>query len=98
MNLKISMKRHCIETEIRRQYNRAISEYFKAGDGAEKRDLEARIEMLQHALETMDFNGLRNRYADLRGQSDADVRLMDDKAGQLHITINGEPIEKTDSN
>mgnify|MGYP006306361221 CR=1 FL=1 len=98
MNMKISTKRHCIETEIKRQYNRAISAYFKAGDENEKKDLENRIELLQHALETFDFNALRNQHADLRGDSDADVRLGANASGQLHITINGEEIETTDSN
>lgn len=97
MNIKISTKRHCVETEIRRQYNRAISAYFKTGDENEKKDLENRIELLQHALETLDFNALRNRHADLRGESDADVRLTGDDSGQLQITINGEKIETTNS-
>ena len=98
MNMKISTKRHCIETEIRRQYNRAISAYFKAGGEDEKKDLENRIALLQHALETFDFNSLRNGHADLRGDSDADVRLAADESGQLHITINGEEIETTNTN
>ncbi|MFP4159723.1 MAG: hypothetical protein ACLFQ9_08110 [Desulfobacterales bacterium] len=97
MNIKIPVHRHCIETAIKGQYNRAVSKYFKAGRDEEKKDLESRIELLHHALETLDFNFLRNRYRDLRGESGADVYLGGDgENGQLYITINGEKIETTD--
>jgi hypothetical protein len=31
MNYKLSMKQHCIETKIKKRYNKTIFEYFKAG-------------------------------------------------------------------
>lgn len=96
MNMKISLTRHCIETEIRRQYNRAISEYFKADTDERRKTLESRIDLMHHALETLDFNFLRNRYPELRGEADADVRLVAG-ADRPRITINGEEIETTDS-
>ncbi|MGM0404477.1 MAG: hypothetical protein ACQEQN_12245 [Thermodesulfobacteriota bacterium] len=102
MNIKISLQRHCIETEIKGQYNRAVSGYFRAsgrdGKNDGKKDLENRIDLLHHALETMDFNFLRNRYPELRGDSTAEVFVTRDSAGSPGIIINGEEIETTDPN
>ncbi|MFW5930836.1 MAG: hypothetical protein ACOCQI_03705 [Desulfosalsimonas sp.] len=96
MNIKIAVNRNCIETSIKGLYNRAISKYFRAKDEEEKKGLESRIDLLHHALETLDFNFLRNTYKDLRGQSEAEVRLGRNDNGALYITINGEKIETTD--
>ncbi|MFO7860694.1 MAG: hypothetical protein R6U41_05670 [Desulfosalsimonas sp.] len=98
MNLKISTKRHCIETEVKRQYNKAVSKYFKASGKNEKKDLENRIDLLHHAIETLDFSSLRSRYPDLRGDSSAEIGLFRDDAGAIGITINGEEIETTNPN
>ncbi|MFW6283844.1 MAG: hypothetical protein ACOC1H_00460 [Desulfosalsimonas sp.] len=98
MNLKISTKRHCIETEVKHQYNRAVSKYFKASAENEKKDLENRIDLLHHAIETLDFSFLRSRYPDLRGDSSAEIRLLRNDAGAIGITINGEEIETTNPN
>lgn len=97
MNIKIPVKKHCIETGVKGQYNRAVSKYFKAAKDQEKKDLESRIEVLHHALETLDFNFLRSRYRELRGESEADVRLVEGENGELFITINGEKIETADT-
>ncbi|MFW6052343.1 MAG: hypothetical protein ACOC8I_00405 [Desulfosalsimonas sp.] len=96
MNIKIPVNKNCIETSIKRQYNRAISKYFKAKDEKGKKELESRIDLLHHALETLDFNFLRSAYKDLRGQSEAEVRLGLNNKEALYITINGEEIETTD--
>lgn len=95
MNINLSLKNHCIETEIRRQHQRAVSDYFKAGGTGDLKALERRIEILHHALENLDFGYLRNRYADLRGDSDADVLIGEDESGHLNIQINGEKIYAT---
>ena len=92
MNHKLSLKQHCIETEIKKRYNRAVSDYFKAG-GHDAQDLEEKIELFSEALETFDFGSLRSRYPELRGNSDADAALHKDEAGRLHININGVDIE-----
>lgn len=96
MNIKIPVNKHCIETSIKGHYNRAISKYFKEKDEKGKKELERRINLLHHALETLDFNFLRNTYRDLRGESEAEVFLGRDDKGLLYITINGEKIETTD--
>lgn len=93
MNIKLSLKRHCIETEIKKQYNKAVSDYFKAGGkGDAQQDLDSRIDILHQAIETLDFRYLRNQYRPLRGETDDDVTLARDTANQLYLYINGEPI------
>jgi hypothetical protein len=54
MDIRLDLSRHCIETEIKKQYNKAISTYFRAGL-EEKRRLEPTIEVIRRALETLDF-------------------------------------------
>lgn len=93
MNYKLSMTQHCIETEIKKRYNKAIFEYFKEGSREEKAYLEKSIDAFQNALETFNFGHLRNLYPDLRGNSDASVTLYRDQYNRLRITINGEDIE-----
>lgn len=97
MNIKIPTERHCIETGIKREYNKAISNYFRSKNQEEKKDLESRIEFLHHALQSLDFNFLRSSYKDLQGDSHADVRICG-KKGALYITVNGEKIETRNTN
>ncbi|GBC59796.1 hypothetical protein DENIS_0737 [Desulfonema ishimotonii] len=85
MDIRMNLRKHCIETEIRRTYNRCLSAYFKPGSN--RGDLEEQIELLQTALETFDFHYLRSQYAELAGHSDADVRLVRDG-----LTVNGKHI------
>lgn len=92
MNHKLLLTQHCIETEIKKRYNKDIFDYIKSGADPAG-DLEARIEIFQEALETFDFGFLRNQYPDLRGNSDAAVTLYRDDAGRLHITIDEKDIE-----
>ena len=87
--IKLNLFRHCVETEIKRLYNMALSEYFKADASLDQKDLESRIDLLHHGLETLDFGGLRNRFPELRGGSDADVDIADSTDRGLTIRVNG---------
>jgi hypothetical protein len=84
--IQLDLTRHCIETEIKRQYNRHLSEYFHVNekDGS----MERSISLLQHALETFDFHFLRWRYPELCGQSEAFVTLSGDENGNTILTLN----------
>ncbi|MGM0452633.1 MAG: hypothetical protein ACQERN_05670 [Thermodesulfobacteriota bacterium] len=94
MNIKLSLQHHCIETEIKKQYNKAVSDYFKAGKTDEPAaELEDRIDMLHQAIEGFDFRHLRNQYRDLRGDTDAEVTLSRSASNQLRLHINGETID-----
>ncbi len=44
-DIKLDLSRHCIETEIKKQYNKKISQYFKTDSN--KKALEAEIEILK---------------------------------------------------
>ena len=91
MKIKLNLTKHCIETETRRLYNRSLAQYFKPN--ADKKQLEARIEMLQNALECLDFGRLRSVYPELAGNEKAHVTLTIDKANQPVIHINGKKID-----
>jgi hypothetical protein len=93
MRIELSLGRHCIETEMKRQYNKAISAYFKAGPAEEKKALEDRIELLQGGLANFDFNRLRARHPELRGEVEAEVVLKGEPgAVSPCLEINGEAV------
>ena len=74
MVLWLDLSAHCIETELKRQYNKSVSAYFRAGR-KEKRLLEQTIEILHQALETLDFQKLRSQYPPLSGGTKQEVIL-----------------------
>ncbi len=91
VNKVLCLDHHCIETEIRRLYNRALSAYFKESGPSAKKRLEEQIDFYHHALETLDFARLRSRYPALSGHSNAHVILSSGEAHhRLMITIDGE--------
>lgn len=86
LEIQIDVNRHCIETDIRKQYNRLISHYFNS---PEDRDgIEKKISLLKHALETLDFRQLRNKYPELAGNTGDKVFLSWDDTTTLCIRIN----------
>ncbi len=60
----MSLKKHCIETEAKKEYNRLIQGYFK-NNSRDKSIDEARIEALKYFLERVDFPWLRSKYPEL---------------------------------
>ncbi len=89
MKIKLNLTRHCIETEIKRLYNQSVLKYFKADN---KGQVEKQIEILQHALQTLDFGNLRSTYSELSGQCDDNIELAADNHNQIFILINGKKI------
>ena len=83
--IRLNLSKHCVETEIKRQYNRALSKYFKSG--GRRQDLEGRIKILQLALETLDFNTLRSTYPPLAGHSRETVLLAGTGKADLSLSI-----------
>ena len=49
MKIELDLKRHCIETELNRRHNAAISRYFKAD--SERPGIEAQIVLLEQATQ-----------------------------------------------
>jgi hypothetical protein len=91
MDIRLDLSRHCIETEIKKQYNQAISSYFGAG-AEEKRRLEPTIEVIRRALETLNFSHLRTHYPPLAGGTDRSVILACEKE-KLTIAIDGKKLK-----
>ncbi len=89
MKIKLNLSRHCIETETKRLYNQSVLKYFKADD---KDHIEKQIEILQHALQTLDFGKLRSTYPKLAGRCDDHVELSINDNNQIIILINGKNI------
>jgi len=90
MEIKLDLSRHCIETEIGRIYNQALSSYFKsAGD---RNGEEQIISITKEALESFDFLKLRSRHPALSGQTADHVVLVKTK-GRPHILLNDRLIE-----
>jgi len=95
MKIDLDLSRHCIETEMKRQYNKNISAYFKRQGSLnepDKQALEAQIELLQQGLESFDFNRLRAQYPELRGEIQAGVALAQTSEDAPEILINGKAI------
>jgi len=86
--MKLDLSKHCIETEIRRLYNRSVSRYIKL----KKIDpqLETDIELLKTALERLDFPNLRSGYGELAGrQGNPVVELTAGDDGKVVVRIDG---------
>ena len=91
MDIRLDLSRHCIETEIKKQYNKAVSAYFKAGMEG-KRRLEPTIEVIRRALETLNFSHLRTLYPPLAGGTDRNV-ILSCEDEDLLITIDGKKLK-----
>jgi len=88
VELILDLRRHCIETAIRRRYDQALGTYFKQEDARPR--LEKDIELLLEALETLDFRALRGAHRPLAGKIESRVTLSRDPQGQLSIHIDGQ--------
>ncbi len=89
--MTLDLSKHCIETEIRRLYNRSVSLYLKLGKAEPQ--LEADIEMLKTALESLDFPSLRSAYRQLAGHSgDCVIELGSRGDGSVAVILDGKEI------
>jgi hypothetical protein len=90
MHLHLDLSKHCVETEIKRCYNLALSRIFKPHPDKEK--LEETIRLTREALEGLDFQLLRSGHAGLRGGTAAAVMLTRDRGGRPRIVLDGRMI------
>ncbi|WP_084070963.1 hypothetical protein [Desulfocicer vacuolatum] len=84
----MNLQYHCIETEIKKLYNRRVSMGLKKGLTNE---LEREIEGLKTALETFDFRRLRSQHRQLAGGKNQWAILNVDHHGIPEIDL---PIAK----
>jgi len=95
MNIKLNLKKHCVETELKRLYNRSLSQYFKPGSN--QKQIEKILDVIKTVLENSNISNLRSKYPELSGNSEADILLSTDRQDQIVILINGleiNPFEK----
>jgi hypothetical protein len=89
--IELDLRKHCIETAIKRFSNRLLSEYFRSrGSDAE---LEEKLAMLQKALMRFDFPSLRSVHKELSGNSGARIILTDSGDNMPGITIDGRVVD-----
>ena len=95
MKIKLNLKKHCVETELKRLYNRSLSQYFKPG--CNQKQNEKIIDVIKTVLENSNISNLRSKHPELSGNSEADIVLITDRKDQVVILINGleiNPFEK----
>jgi hypothetical protein len=88
--IRLDVSRHCIETAIRKRYNRLVGEVLRSSSMAE--DTARELELLKNCLETFDFGRLRMEYPPLAGGSSDAVELEEEKPQQPRLRINGKPV------
>ena len=95
MKIKLNLKKHCVETELKRLYNLCLSQYFKPGSN--QKQIEKMLDVIKTVLENSSISNLRSKYPELSGNSEADIVLTTDRQDQVIILINGleiNPFEK----
>jgi hypothetical protein len=80
MRIRLDLTRHCIETELRRRHEAAMSRYFKK-PGA-RTSIEGELVLLEKALAAFDFGRLRSRWPVLAGGEKSAVHLTADDTGR----------------
>lgn len=98
MQISLDLKTHCIQTAIRKKYNRLISKYFKLSPTDNIKPIETEIAILKKALENLDFGWLRANYPELRGGGTDEILIETGADNQITISINGRIIHATDQN
>lgn len=88
--IQLDLRRHCVETEIKKLYNLALGDYFRPG--ADKQSLETRIGLLALALEGFDFPALRGHSPGLCGGSSQPVFLFEDHDRVPRLRVGESPV------
>ncbi len=87
--IRLDLARRCIQTEIKRQYERSLAACLRSAASADA--LAATVETLRIALETLDFPKLRAAHAALAGGRSDTVELVRGAGNRLALLINGDP-------
>ncbi|MCJ8501632.1 hypothetical protein [Desulfatitalea alkaliphila] len=87
--LTLDLSGHCIETELKRLYNRALAACLRPGGDITVS--ENIVELTRQALTRYDFGLLRSRYTALAGHSEVKVTLAAEQ-GEPVLRIDGRPV------
>ncbi len=98
MEIILDLKKHCIQTAIKRKYNHQISNYFKLKASENTEIIESEISLLKKALENLDFRWLRAKNPELRGGGTDEIIIAPDADNKITISINGRIIHATHQN
>ena len=91
LEIDLDLRKHCIETAIKRSYSRLLSEIFRSKEGDS--ESEEKLDLLQKALTCFDFSSLRAVHKELAGKSDARIVLTGSGDNPPAIIIDGRPID-----
>lgn len=79
MKILLALEKHCIETEIKRRHEAAMSRFFK--DTENRAAAETELVLLEKALAAFDFACLRGQWPVLSGGHSCPVCLTYDDIG-----------------
>lgn len=85
MRIRLDLSRHCIETEIKRIYNRTVSACLKPN--ADLEALEKVLVLTGAALKRFEFQAQRSAYPILQGGGTARAFLIQDASGEVVIVL-----------
>lgn len=88
MEIILDLKKHCIQTAIKRKYNQLISNYFKLKTPENTGKFESEISLLKEALENFDFSRLRSTYPELQGGGTDTIMISAGTDNNITISIN----------
>ena len=91
VRIRLDLSRHCVETAIRKRYNRLLTRALKSPGSIAA--LEQELELLKSALEGFDFGRLRSRFHELAGHRPDLIELEAAAGGSPRLRINGKPVE-----
>lgn len=91
MEIILDLDAHCIETEIRREYDRMVKQLLRQDsfDGREAR----KVEILKFLLENLRFDVIRSLCAVHLGEKGNRASIVED-AGRIEIFVNGKRVYK----
>jgi hypothetical protein len=91
IQINLNLSDHCIETAIRRRYNRCLSRLLrtKSTDPDQDKMIEGEIDLLKTALESLDFSYLRSTWPELAGHGHVAVSVEWGDCHQVGIRVNG---------
>jgi hypothetical protein len=88
-SIRLDLARRCIQTEIKRQYERSLAACLRSAEQTEA--LAGTLETLRLALERLDFPKLRAAHPALAGGRNHRVELGRDVHNRLRLLIDGDP-------
>ncbi|MCB9481462.1 MAG: hypothetical protein H6680_06550 [Desulfobacteraceae bacterium] len=83
--INLDLSKHCIKTEIKKQYEKKLSLCLKNKADEETEDM---VEILREILETKDLAALRGKYRELSGKSDKKAELFIEE-DEIYVLIDG---------